>query len=163
MRLPCQGPHTEVPTSPLSHTEPSVFWIKLLGKWTGTQGALILAIQFFSWQKRKKAEGWSCMGYSCKLKALAVLSWSLLYCCFTKELQAIEPERKLKTIKWGKAFMLPRAIHWHIVNLAFIWLPLSDSPFESSFPRGILLGFCQKNPSPKEIQVFGSWVQQDFG
>lgn len=59
------------------------------------------------------------MGYSCKLKALAVLPWFLLYCYFTKELQAIEPERKLKTIKWGKAFMLPRAIPWNTVNLNF--------------------------------------------
>lgn len=114
--------------------------------------------------KRKKAEGWSCMGYSCKLKALAVLSWSLLYCCFTKELQAIEPERKLKTIKWGKAFMLPRVIPWHIVNPVFTQLLFSDSLSESSsFPSGRLLGFCQKNPSPKETLLFGSWVHQDFG
>jgi len=98
------------------------------------------------------------MEYSCKLKVLAVLPQSLLYCCFTEELQAIKPERKLKTIKRGKVFMLPMAISWHTVNLVFTQL-LSDSPSETcSFPRGRALGLCQKNPSPKDILLFGSCI-----
>lgn len=57
--------------------------------------------------------------------------------------------------------MLPRAIPCHALNLVFTQLLFGDSSSKRrSFPRGSLVGFCQKNPSPKEILIFGNCVQK---
>lgn len=64
--------------------------------------------------------------------------------------------------------MLPRAIPWHILNLVFTQLLLSGSPSESSnFPRGSLLGFCQKNPSARDTAFWKLgptrfWLKHDL-
>lgn len=158
MRLPCQGPHTEVPISPLSHTEPSVFWIKLLGKWAGTQGALILAIQsFFLAGKRK--------GRRMKLYGGTVVSEKRWLCrhrlCYTvisqKSFRLSNQSENWKLLNkkgihaaWGHP-LLYRELCLCLASTCWDSLCLEEG---AGFLKEEHPDFASKHPSPEEILFF---------
>jgi len=158
MRLPCQGPHTEVPISPLSHTEPSVFWIKLLGKWAGTQGALILAIQSFFLAGKKKGRRMKLYGGTVVSEKCWLCRHSLCYTVVSQKSCRLWNQSENQTPLNEKGI---HAAWGHPLVYSKLCLCLASTCWHSlcleegaGFLEEEHSGFAKKHPSPEEILFF---------